>query len=97
MAPSVTITGTNFTANATVNFGTTGATGITVSSATSITAIAPAGTGAVDVTVSTPGGASATGSADKFSYVPPPAITNVSPDARPAGGRHQRDDHRDRI
>jgi len=80
---SVTITGTNFTANATVDFGTTGATGITVSSATSITAIAPAGTGAVDVTVSTPGGASATGSADKFSYVPPPAITNVSPDAGP--------------
>ena len=80
---SVTITGTNFTANATVDFGTTGATGITVSSATSITAIAPAGTGAVDVTVSTPGGASSTGSADKFSYVPPPAITNVSPDAGP--------------
>ena len=80
---SVTITGTNFTTNATVDFGTTGATEITVSSATSITAIAPAGTGAVDVTVSTPGGASATGSADRFSYVPPPAITNVSPDAGP--------------
>jgi phosphodiesterase/alkaline phosphatase D-like protein len=80
---SVTITGANFTANATVDFGTTGATGITVSSATSITAIAPAGIGAVDVTVSTPGGASATGSADKFSYVPPPTVTSLSPDAGP--------------
>jgi hypothetical protein len=33
-----------------------------------MTAVAPAGTGTVDVTVTTPGGTSATSSADKFSY-----------------------------
>ncbi len=80
---SVTITGTNFNEATAVKFGSAGATGLKVNSATSITAVAPAGTGTVDVTVTTPGGTSATGSADRFSYVPPPAVTNVSPDAGP--------------
>jgi hypothetical protein len=54
---SVTITGTGFVSGATVNFGTTPAAGVTVNSATSITATSPAGSaGVVDVTVTTPGG-----------------------------------------
>jgi hypothetical protein len=66
---AVTITGTNFLPGATVKFGTVSATGITVVSATSITATSPANSvGVVDVTVTTGGGTSATSSADQFTY-----------------------------
>jgi hypothetical protein len=66
---SVTITGTGFTGATTVNFGGTAATHMTVVSGTSITATAPAhAAGVVDVTVITPGGTSATGTGDKFTY-----------------------------
>ena len=65
---SVAVTGTNFTGATAVNFGTTPATSYTVNSATSITAVSPAGTGAVDVTVVTPNGTSATVAADQFTY-----------------------------
>jgi predicted outer membrane repeat protein len=69
----VTITGTGFLSGATVNFGSVPATGVTVVSASSITATSPAGTGTVDVTVTTAGGTSATSAADKFTYVAPAA------------------------
>jgi hypothetical protein len=66
---SVTLTGTGFTGATTVNFGGTAATHMTVVSGTSITATAPAhAAGVVDVTVITPGGTSATGTGDKFTY-----------------------------
>jgi hypothetical protein len=66
---TVTITGTGFTGATTVNFGGTAATHMTVVSGTSITATAPAhAAGVVDVTVITPGGTSATGTGDKFTY-----------------------------
>ena len=56
---AVTITGTNFVAGATVNFGSTAATNVVVVSGTSITATTPAGgAGAVTVTVTDPGGQS---------------------------------------
>ena len=67
---AVTITGTGFAAGDTVSFGGSAATGVTVSSATSITATSPAGSGTVDVTVTGPGGTSATSSADQFTYAP---------------------------
>ena len=51
----VTITGTGFTGATAVDFGTTPATDLTVVSDTTITADSPAGTGTVDVTVTTPG------------------------------------------
>lgn len=54
----VTLTGTNFTGATAVRFGDRDATAFTVDSSTSITAVAPAGTGAVDVTVITHGGSS---------------------------------------
>jgi Big-like domain-containing protein/autotransporter-like protein/IPT/TIG domain-containing protein len=65
----VTVTGTNFIGTTALKFGTTAAASFTVNSATSITATSPAGTGTVDVTVTTPGGTSATGSADQFSFM----------------------------
>jgi uncharacterized protein YhjY with autotransporter beta-barrel domain len=72
---SVTITGTGFSfANNTgaVKFGTTVAT-YTINSDTQITATAPAGTaGPVDITVTTPGGTSATNAGDQFTYVAAP-------------------------
>jgi hypothetical protein len=79
----VTITGTNLSGATTVSFGMSSG-NVTADSATSVTATAPAGSvGAVDVTVTTPGGTSATSSADTFTYVaaPPPAptVTGVNP------------------
>ncbi len=53
---SVTITGTNFSGASAVKFGTTSATSFTVNSDTSITAVAPAGTGGtINITVTVPG------------------------------------------
>ena len=66
---SVTITGTGFTRDATVDFGATPATSVTVTSDTSLTAVSPSGSpGVVDVTVTSPAGTSAPGSADQFAY-----------------------------
>ena len=77
---SVTVTGTGFTSATAVAFGGGAATSFTIDSDTQITAISPAGAGTVDVTVTTPGGSSATGSYDQFTYGP--VVTGVSP----AGG-----------
>jgi hypothetical protein len=84
---TVTISGTNLSAATTVSFGGSLGT-ITADSATSITATAPSGiVGAIDVTVTTPGGTSATSSADKFTYVaPPPAVSGVSPSTGSTAG-----------
>jgi hypothetical protein len=66
---SVTITGTGFTGATMVMFGTSPTDGFNVIDANTITAPAPAGSaGTVDVTVITPGGTSATSSADQFTY-----------------------------
>jgi hypothetical protein len=65
-----------------VKFGATAATWYQVLSDTVILAQAPAGSaGTVDITVTTPSGTSATGSADHFSYnaAPVPSITSISP------------------
>jgi hypothetical protein len=84
---SVTVTGTGFSGTPAVSFGGVAATGVTVNSATSITAISPAhAAGAVDVTVTTPNGTSAAGSSDSFTYSDVPAITSVSPSSGPAAG-----------
>jgi hypothetical protein len=66
---SVTITGTELTGASAVKFGATAAASFSVNSESSITAVSPPGTGTVDVTVTTPGGTSATSSADQFTYV----------------------------
>ena len=57
-----------------------------VNSATQITATAPAGTGTVDVTVTTRGGTSGTSSADQYSYVAAPAVSGISPASGPGAG-----------
>jgi hypothetical protein len=55
---TVVLTGTNLTGATAVSFGATPATSFTVNSAVQITAVAPAGTGTVQVTVTTAGGTS---------------------------------------
>ncbi|HKH64085.1 MAG TPA: Ig-like domain repeat protein [Solirubrobacterales bacterium] len=65
----VEITGTGLGSATTVSFGTAPST-FTVDSATSITAIAPPGLGAVDVVVTTPNGTSVTSAATQFTYEP---------------------------
>ncbi len=82
----VTITGTGFTGASGVSFGGSVAS-FTVASSTSISATAPARAGGtVDVTVTNAGGASRTSSADRFTYVPAPAVTALSPATGPAAG-----------
>ena len=61
--------------------------GLTVVSDTTITADSPAGTGTVDVTVTTPGGTSATSPADQFTYSrESPTVTGLSPTTGPTAG-----------
>ena len=66
---TVTVTGTGFVAGSTtVDFGSTPATHVSVSSPEQLSATSPAGSGTVNVTVTTSTGTSATGSSDEFSY-----------------------------
>jgi subtilase family serine protease len=76
---SVTITGTNLTDGTVVDFGSNPATSVVVVSSTQITAVSPAGTGTVDVTVTGPGGVSATSPADHFVYSSMPVVMGVTP------------------
>ncbi|MFE3907131.1 IPT/TIG domain-containing protein [Streptomyces sp. NPDC059153] len=55
---TVTVTGTNLTGTTAVLFGTKPATAVTNVSPTQVTAVSPAGSGTVGVTVTTPGGTS---------------------------------------
>jgi alpha-tubulin suppressor-like RCC1 family protein len=82
---SVTIIGTNLAEATAVRFGSTTAS-FTVNSGSSITAIAPPGSGTVDVTVTAPAGTSSTNPADRFSYVPAPTITSLKPTEGPGNG-----------
>ena len=82
----VTITGAGFTGAGAVSFGEHSASSFEVLSATTIKATAPAGQSTVDVKVTTPGGTSATGSADKFTYGAAPTVSAVAPNAGPETG-----------
>jgi hypothetical protein len=64
----VTISGSGFTGATGVQFGTVAATSFKVNSSSSITAVAPKGSGTVDVTVTTPVGQSSISPADQFTY-----------------------------
>jgi hypothetical protein len=67
---TVTITGSGFTHDAVVSFGSTEASSssVTVDSDTQITVVSPAGSGTVDVTITTPNGTSVIVVADQFTY-----------------------------
>jgi hypothetical protein len=75
---SLTINGTNFTGLVSVLFGGVPATAITVTSSTQLSATSPAhAPGAVDVTVTTANGVSATSSVDQFTFVAPVPTVNL--------------------
>ena len=75
---AVTITGTNLTGATEVKFGSTAAASFEVKSATQIKATSPAhAAGQVDITVTTPGGTSATGAGDKFTFETPVVVTHT--------------------
>jgi hypothetical protein len=88
---AVTITGTGFLVGATVIFGGTAATAVTVVSSTSITAITPtheAEGGAVTVVVTNADSQSGM-LANGYTYTssnPAPTVTSVAPNTGPAGG-----------
>ncbi|MGN2637680.1 IPT/TIG domain-containing protein [Nocardia takedensis] len=80
---TVVLTGTGLTDVTGVDFGGTPATSFTVDSDTQITAVAPAGTGIVPITVTAPGGVSG---AVPFVYVVVPTVTAVAPASGPEAG-----------
>jgi len=84
----VTLLGTNFLGASAVMFGSVAVTDFTIAlSGTAIFTTAPVhGAGTVDVTVTTPGGTSATSPADHFTYQTAPSVTEVSPLAGPLEG-----------
>jgi photosystem II stability/assembly factor-like uncharacterized protein len=87
---SVNIDGTGFTGATSVHFGSAPAVSFTVTNDNEISAVAPPGTGTVDVSVTTPYGTSATGSSgDQFTYdTSGPNLTGVSCPQSPTGNNH---------
>jgi hypothetical protein len=84
---TVTISGDGFSGTTGVEFGATPAASFTVTSGNSITAVSSAaGAGTVDVTVVNQGGASATSTADQFTFVPAPSVSSLSPSSGPLIG-----------
>ncbi len=84
----MTLTGANLNGATAVSFGGTAAT-FTINSPTSITAIAPASaSGTINVTVTTPGGTSSTGSGNQFQFVSAsaPTLSGISPAFGPMAG-----------
>jgi hypothetical protein len=80
---TVVITGDRFNGTTQVYFGNTPATSFSVDGFHKITAIAPAGTGAVDVHVTTPEGTSSSVAADKFTYLETAGAPSEKPAATP--------------
>ncbi len=78
---TITVIGTGFTSDSSVSFGGVAATFVQMVSATALLAVDPAAssTGTVDVTVTTVGGTSSTGSADQFTYtsVSSPSVSGL--------------------
>ena len=77
-APSQTATGQRPPFVSSVKFGSANATSFKVESEGVISAVAPAGSGEVDVTVTTTGGTSALSSADRFTYPSEPSASYTS-------------------
>jgi hypothetical protein len=83
----ITITGTNLSGTSSVTFGPNAATDVTVVSPTVVTAVSPAGTGSVTVTLTAPGGTAV--APTQFTYLPAPTGVTISPDVGSTGGGTQ--------
>jgi alpha-tubulin suppressor-like RCC1 family protein len=84
-ATTVTITGSQLSGATAVHFGAVAASEFEVRSASEVVALSPPGSGVVDVTVTTPEGASHSSLADRFSYEAS-TVTGLSPAAGSASG-----------
>ena len=83
----VTIIGNDLEGATAVHFGANAATSVTVYSHHLVTAKSPAGTGTVDVTVTTPAGTSPANRKDQFTYSSKfPTVTHVDPHTGSPGG-----------
>ncbi|MFI6446254.1 IPT/TIG domain-containing protein, partial [Kitasatospora sp. NPDC050543] len=80
---TVTLTGANLTTTSAVKFGTTAASSFTVVSDSTITAVSPAGSGTVQVTVTTPGG---TSNGVAYTYLALPTLSGAAPNQGPLSG-----------
>jgi alpha-tubulin suppressor-like RCC1 family protein len=87
-ANTVTISGANLEGATAVKFGANEATSYTIDSQTSITATVPAGTGTVNVVVTTPAGVSNTTPSDHYTYLAVPTITSLKPKTGPVAGEN---------
>jgi len=83
----VTIVGSNLAGATAVRFGRLPALSFKVVSRSSIVAVAPDGTGAVHVTVTTRAGTSARMTSDIFNYLVRPKLYRVAPPSGPPSGR----------
>ncbi|WP_203977171.1 IPT/TIG domain-containing protein, partial [Planotetraspora silvatica] len=83
---SVSITGSAFVSVTAVRFGGNAASGVVVGSSTQLTAITPAGTGTVNVTVSALSGTSSQTVPYTYVAVPAPVISALAPDQGPVAG-----------
>jgi hypothetical protein len=82
----ITLIGSNFTGATAVMFGANPATSFTILSDTQISAVSPAGTGTVRVSVSNPGGTNVPTVTDQFSYLASPVVASLSPSRGPLAG-----------
>ena len=82
--PTVQIGGTNFTGATSVNFGSSSVSVFTVNDPTLIILLLPAGSGTVDVTVTTPGGTSATSALSQFTYTGIESNVSLTSSANPS-------------
>jgi hypothetical protein len=82
----VIITGSNLAGATSVHFGSPAGQIVKAVSASEIEVTAPAGSGTVDVTVTTTGGTSAKTAADHFTWVAAPIVSALSPNSGPVGG-----------
>ncbi|WP_051482063.1 IPT/TIG domain-containing protein [Paraburkholderia nodosa] len=83
---TVTVSGTGFTGATSVAFGAAGA-NFTIVSDSQLTTTSPAGSGVVDVFVTTPSGTSAAASADQFTYsAGGPQVTGGNPNSGSGAG-----------
>ncbi|OAI42772.1 hypothetical protein AYO38_02925 [bacterium SCGC AG-212-C10] len=86
---TVTINGGNFTGATAVMFGQNPATTFNILNDVQMTAVAPAGSGVVHVTVTNPDGTSTAGVGDQFTYSVLPTITSLTPSQGPTTGGTQ--------
>jgi len=85
-ATTVTVNGSGFTGATAVTFGANAGTNLKVVPDSQLPVPPPAGSGTVDVTVTTPAGASQLASGDKFTYVTAPVVGTITPTSGPAAG-----------